>query len=1291
MFGVSDSNELRQQLVSVFDPDNPDTVLDVVPIYSVGTKSGDRGVGSYNTTRRIWKGAFPAQPDEGEYSDFVRDSTNNDVFQIFHHSDDPENQNYWGKNHYAYRDTETRRAKEIRHPTAPENSDSDPDNDIVISMNWRSHDPEFMKNGRILSRADYFGNTTTYQYNDSVTHKMTEIIDSEGVTAYTWDPTHWQIKTESFPDARTVTYNYDSATYELTSIVDNLNGTTTYEYYADRKLKKITHPNGRELTYQYDNLGQVTSVTSNWDPPVTYTYTGSQLDQVTVGNDTTLYTYDAWGRNDSITQKGVTTSRVYDGWNRVVKVVDALNNTTTYEYDAWGQQTQVTDPKQNTTQNVWNSAGDLIQVIDAENGVTRYQYDESGNFQSFTDPEDNATTYVYDLSRRNIGSFTKKGPTYYQDINLYDTTQCSSCGGENNIDKSYHYTGDGVAPWTNDWITWKDYTYSAGRLVRVDFYETMLYDPATFGVNLGTLNRSLTYEYNHVVNGANSGLVTRVTDDALPFVDQDYVFEYNSDLQLTKITHPQGYFEEFWYDSRGRLEARRDIDGGIYEYTYDSEGRMDQIQDPWNHVTQYVYNTSTDPGPLGALKEILHANGTQAQYTYDTLHRLGALINRASDNTVMSSFDYTYDANGNITRIDLADNDAWVYGYDNLNRLTREAKHDPADALRWYREYDYDGVGNREEMRWFNGSVTETTNYSYNTLNQLTQLTDPTGTTDFSYDSQGNQTLKDPPETGDTWNYEWTLDKRLKEVDSNETGLITEYAYDYKGARILRRDDDGTRSRYFFKGVTEEVIKKSVAEAPGGHSDEAFTFVTMDDGDSTAQWHVYDNTPSGSSMSVVYDTDRRSDVLHFQGSPVDPYADPPVWGNGWILGEGQATWSQNPNDTPWNDTTHRVLSFWMKSSEPSVIYVIVNTNAGERYLTYVLGAGIDYRSCDYMRVYLGDTLVDGDWRRFERNLVEDLAYLDPGVTFSSVGGLFVRASNLRLDDITLTNAVTVEQNSLSPGARITSAAKRENHGGDGTTGITKSWPHFNHIGNIQCFSNEEGMKTLALESDAWGNRIGDTTTGASISVDGARSITSKKYDADVEFYYFYQRWVNPETGRFTNQDFIQSRYDSNLYEFCESRPINISDATGLWAADPKKWGGAINTCKNNKSCKVTDTDANCCSFVQCVFDNYNKNGGDWVGPLPPYPYVERPNTFIPPYPGLYPPGVIVSDTPGFTSKCLGGSRSQDPVIGGGHIYITDENGKICECLNIFKKSFSKPKIHCGKSSKASNKPPLEVW
>jgi hypothetical protein len=50
-----------------------------------------------------------------------------------------------------------------------------------------------------------------------------------------------------------------------------------------------------------------------------------------------------------------------------------------------------------------------------------------------------------------------------------------------------------------------------------------------------------------------------------------------------------------------------------------------------------------------------------------------------------------------------------------------ERKMNQAETSRLYEyQYTFDDAGNRTEMKYFNGSITETTGYTYNDLNQLT-------------------------------------------------------------------------------------------------------------------------------------------------------------------------------------------------------------------------------------------------------------------------------------------------------------------------------------------------------------------------------------------------------------------------------------------------------------------------------------------------------------------------------------------------------------------------------------------
>jgi len=210
------------------------------------------------------------------------------------------------------------------------------------------------------------------------------------------------------------------------------------------------------------------------------------------------------------------------------------------------------------------------------------------------------------------------------------------------------------------------------------------------------------------------------------------------------------------------------------------------------------------------------------------------LRNRAAGGADMSHHAYSYDANGNITRIDLGAEgtarDAWTYVYDALNRLTRETRlavtAADEETTRWYRDYAYDPAGNRTAMTWFDGSAGYSSSYAYNALNQLlwSNQYNPNELFTYAFDSRGNMTQKWEDLATNDWQYAWNTDNRLTKVTMTVQTTQTqktdvEYAYDHQGARVLKRRlladgaADDARTRYFFHGLTEEGIKRSVAGA----------------------------------------------------------------------------------------------------------------------------------------------------------------------------------------------------------------------------------------------------------------------------------------------------------------------------------------------------------------------------------------------------------------------------------------------------------------------------------------------
>ena len=89
----------------------------------------------------------------------------------------------------------------------------------------------------------------------------------------------------------------------------------------------------------------------------------------------------------------------------------------------------------------------------------------------------------------------------------------------------------------------------------------------------------------------------------------------------------------------------------------------------------------------GNVTSIKRANNSYTAQTYDGANRLSELKNYKNDGTVLDSYKYSCDPNGNHTSI-VTNNGTVSYEYDSLNQLTKETLTDGTTIA-----YEYDAVG----------------------------------------------------------------------------------------------------------------------------------------------------------------------------------------------------------------------------------------------------------------------------------------------------------------------------------------------------------------------------------------------------------------------------------------------------------------------------------------------------------------------------------------------------------------------------------------------------------------------
>jgi len=167
-------------------------------------------------------------------------------------------------------------------------------------------------------------------------------------------------------------------------------------------------------------------------------------------------------------------------------------------------------------------------------------------------------------------------------------------------------------------------------------------------------------------------------------------------------------------------------------------------------------------------------------------------------------------------------------------------------------------------------------------------------------------------------------------------------------------------------------------------------YIVYEDAESTTtdNWEIYDETPEGATISNVYDADKQSNVIVFNGTQRE---------NGYRIG-------QNSISSPrtWNNTDHKFIRWSMNYTEKYSVFVSLQTTKGHRYVYYTekdTDTGLS-SSGTYIHQGLGASTIDGTWQTFTRDLEADLQEYDSNNSILTVNGFLVRGSGM-VDDIVM--------------------------------------------------------------------------------------------------------------------------------------------------------------------------------------------------------------------------------------------------------------------------------------------------
>jgi RHS repeat-associated protein len=454
----------------------------------------------------------------------------------------------------------------------------------------------------------------------------------------------------------------------------------------------------------------------------------------------------------SIKEEGGTGREVTYGYSKPEKehvfletYKDAAGNTTHYAYTGENL-TKVTTPKGNVVKLAYDSQKrikEITRVTNIEKGTgptTTYTYYAAGSAPAPCTSTEKATVV--------------QDPDGYEGKSGHTTTYCSNVLDQ--VDKRIDADGNETSIAFNAQDHVASTTAASPGSGLSGGVESLNYDET--GQNLLCIVQGVsTVEPTCPSSRSKSALVTSFSymDEKNPFLatqvqnpESNSVFScYNEGHQEgskgpacpTTATGPAGSLQnkndqlatehelKFSYNSNGTISASTDADGHTTGYEYDTNGNLKKITPPTGSI---LGSTTITVDADSRPHVVTDGAGHIETITYDKLDRITEIAYTGTGTAKTVKFEY--DADGNITKRE-DPTGTTKYTVDALNRVTKEEL--PGSLSN---SYEYDAASNMTSFTDGGG----TTKYKYNGLNELESMTEPgdTKATTFAYDNDGRLT-----------------------------------------------------------------------------------------------------------------------------------------------------------------------------------------------------------------------------------------------------------------------------------------------------------------------------------------------------------------------------------------------------------------------------------------------------------------------------------------------------------------------------------------------------------------------
>ncbi|WP_431947191.1 LamG-like jellyroll fold domain-containing protein, partial [Micromonospora marina] len=862
---------------------------------------------------------------------------------------------------------------------------------------------------------------------------------------------------------------------------------TSYTLDTDGSITSTTNPNGDTTYVTNDEVGRAVVTTS----PAASTVAGEQapvtavstvrlgyntFDELTEQQDpngnVTVVRYDAAG------QPVETQLPAYTPPGSSTPIVAKTTNV----YNAVGQVVSTSDPLGAETSIVYDQLGRTAKVTAPDGGVSRFEYNLNGDLLSQTDPTGAKGTATYDYLGRTVTSTevvrqTGKAhtTTFGYGTGPWPTSITSPTGVVTT--QSYNTAGEQISVTDGASNTTTTQYDGAGRPIRVtapdQTYQTMAYDLAGRAINAKSYSPGPT-------NAAADDVLLRTVSS-----------QYDAAGNLVAATDARGTTKTFAFDALGQMVSQTEPISGsdqiVSTFGYDLAGRQTRFTDGRGNRFITTYN------PWGLVESQIEPATTAHP----------ALADR--------TFTMSYDAAGQLVRLDSPGGVSVTSEYDDLGRLVRSSGAG-AQATTVDRTFGYDAAG---RMTSFVGSAGETTveyddrslpvtiggvsgasSYSYNGDGALASRTDAAGTTSYTYDTAGRPATVVNPTAGTNLTYGYNTMSQVSSITHGTGGNVRSFSYDE-----LHR-------------MTADELKTS-----GGTSIAKIQY----------GWDLNDNVTSKTTIGLT-------------GAAVNTY-----------------TYDLADRLIGWNNGTNPVVYAYDKSGN--------RVQAGSKTFTYdarnQVQSSSDGTSYEYTpRGTLARTRSGGQ---------DTATVTDAFNQVWSQGSAGGAASTYTYDGLGRLIQPNLTYTGLGNTVAGDGGAVYVRDAADGLVGVASggtqryAWTDL-HTDVVGEFTGTGTTLTASVAYDPWGKVLSST------GMLGKLGYQSQWTDQGTGRVNMWARWYNPETGAFDTRDDVTlnptpSSGAANRFAYAEADPLGNTDTTGHavdgkcgqydYACELKKYDAAI--------------------------------------------------------------------------------------------------------------------------------------